>query len=718
MTEEQRIKELRQRLNYCNYRYYIETDPVVSDFEFDTMLRELQDLEAAHPELADPNSPTARVGSDVTNEFRSVEHAFPMLSLSNTYSLDELHEWIDRVEKEIGGSEFVCELKFDGTAISLTYEHGRLLRAVTRGDGTRGDDVTENVRTIRSVPLTLTGDGYPDFFEIRGEVFMPYTSFDRLNAERETNGEPLFANPRNAAAGTLKQQSSQVVAHRGLDCTLYQLAGDNLPYDSHWSSLEAARRWGFKISDAMSVCRNTEQVDEYISHWDTARKALPFPTDGVVIKVNRFSDRRALGFTAKAPKWAVAYKFKAEQAVTRLLKVTYQVGRTGAITPVANLEPVLLAGTTVKRATLHNADQIAALDLREGDMVYVEKGGEIIPKVTGVDLAQRPAGSRPLEYITECPECHAALVRYEGEAKHYCPNQSHCRPQILGRIIHFIRRKAMNIDGLGEETVELLFENGLVGCIADLYDLKAEQLAPLPRLGVKSAENIITSIRHSTEVPFHRVLFALGIRFVGETTAKYLAAHFRSLDAVMAASREQLIEAEEVGDKIADSIIDYFADEQNRRIIERLRAAGLQFEAQRQTPASEALRGLSIVISGSFRDHSRDEIKAMIEAHGGKNLAAVSANTSYLLAGDKIGPAKLQKAQKLGIRIISEDDFYSMIADKMVGGIAEETADTAGTAVPQQNPQSGQPQNAPDTGSGGEQPQQGTLFQVPTITEQ
>ena len=718
MTEEQRIKELRQRLNYCNYRYYIETDPVVSDFEFDTMLRELQDLEAAHPELADPNSPTARVGSDVTNEFRSVEHAFPMLSLSNTYSLDELHEWIDRVEKEIGGSEFVCELKFDGTAISLTYEHGRLLRAVTRGDGTRGDDVTENVRTIRSVPLTLTGDGYPDFFEIRGEVFMPYTSFDRLNAERETNGEPLFANPRNAAAGTLKQQSSQVVAHRGLDCTLYQLAGDNLPYDSHWSSLEAARRWGFKISDAMSVCRNTEQVDEYISHWDTARKALPFPTDGVVIKVNRFSDRRALGFTAKAPKWAVAYKFKAEQAVTRLLKVTYQVGRTGAITPVANLEPVLLAGTTVKRATLHNADQIAALDLREGDMVYVEKGGEIIPKVTGVDLAQRPAGSRPLEYITECPECHAALVRYEGEAKHYCPNQSHCRPQILGRIIHFIRRKAMNIDGLGEETVELLFENGLVGCIADLYDLKAEQLAPLPRLGVKSAENIITSIRHSTEVPFHRVLFALGIRFVGETTAKYLAAHFRSLDAVMAASREQLIEAEEVGDKIADSIIDYFADEQNRRIIERLRAAGLQFEAQRQTPASEALRGLSIVISGSFRDHSRDELKAMIEAHGGKNLAAVSSNTSYLLAGDKIGPAKLQKAQKLGIRIISEDDFYSMIADKMVGGIAEETADTAGTAVPQQNPQSGQPQNAPDTGSGGEQPQQGTLFQVPTITEQ
>ncbi len=702
MTEEQRIKELRQRLNYCNYRYYIENDPVVSDFEFDTMLRELQDLEAAHPELADPNSPTVRVGSDVTNEFRSVQHAFPMLSLSNTYSLDELHEWIDRVQKEIGESEFVCELKFDGTAISLTYRHGALLRAVTRGDGTRGDDVTENVRTIRTVPLTLTGEDYPDFFEIRGEVLMPYASFDRLNAEREANMEPPFANPRNAAAGTLKQQSSQVVARRGLDCTLYQLAGDNLPYDSHWGSLEAARRWGFKISDKMAICHNTEQIDAYINYWDTARKALPFPTDGVVIKVNRFSDRRALGFTAKAPKWAVAYKFKAEQALTRLLKVTYQVGRTGAITPVANLEPVLLAGTVVKRATLHNADQIAALDLREGDMVYVEKGGEIIPKITGVDLAQRPADSRPLEYITECPECHSPLVRYEGEAKHYCPNQSHCRPQILGRIIHFIRRKAMNIDGLGEETVELLFENGLVGCIADLYDLKAEQLAVLPRLGEKSAENIINSIRHSTEVPFHRVLFALGIRFVGETTAKYLAAHFRSLDAVMAASREELIEAEEVGDKIADSILDYFADEQNRAIIERLRAAGLQFEARQQTPASEALRGLSIVISGTFRDHSRDELKAMIEAHGGKNLAAVSANTSYLLAGDKIGPAKLQKAQKLNIKIISEEEFYRMIADNMVGGTASDT------------PASGQTQHTDTAEAADEntpaQPQQGTLF--------
>ena len=722
MTEEQRIKELRQRLNYYNYRYYIENDPAVSDYEFDTLLRELQDLEAAHPEMADPNSPTARVGSDVTNEFRSVRHAFPMLSLSNTYSLDELHEWIDRVQKEIGESEYVCELKFDGTAISLTYQHGALLRAVTRGDGTRGDDVTENVRTIRSVPLTLTGNDYPDFFEIRGEVLMPYASFDRLNAEREANGEQPFANPRNAAAGTLKQQSSHVVAHRGLDCTLYQLAGDNLPYDSHWGSLEAARRWGFKISDKMSICRTTEQIDAYINHWDTARKALPFPTDGVVIKVNRFSDRRALGSTAKAPKWAVAYKFKAEQALTRLLKVTYQVGRTGAITPVANLEPVLLAGTIVKRATLHNADQIAALDLREGDMVYVEKGGEIIPKITGVDLTQRPSDSRPLQFITECPVCHSPLVRYEGEAKHYCPNQSHCRPQILGRIIHFIRRKAMNIDGLGEETVELLFENGLVSCIADLYDLRAEQLAPLPRLGEKSAENIIHSIRKSTEVPFHRVLFALGIRFVGETTAKYLAAHFRTLDAVMEATREQLVEADEVGDKIADSIIDYFADEQNRRIIERLRAAGLQFEQRQQTPESEALHGISIVISGSFRDHSRDELKAMIEAHGGKNLAAVSANTTYLLAGDKIGPAKLQKARKLNIPIISEDEFYRMLADNMVGDTddidaEEQNADGDNAPItdnapsmPEGQADSSESHTESHANDNNEQPQQGSLF--------
>ena len=661
MSVEQQINELRQLLNLYNHKYYVENAPVVSDYEFDSLLRQLQDLERDNPQFNDPNSPTKRVGSDLTNSFRSVEHSFAMLSLSNTYSLDELREWVERTEREVGQVEYMCELKFDGTAISLTYENGRLLRAVTRGDGTRGDDVTENVRTIRSIPLVLTGDGYPDFFEIRGEIFMPYSSFDRLNAEREAAGEQLFANPRNAAAGTLKQQQSQVVAKRGLDCTLYQLAGDHLPFESHAESLDAARRWGFKVSDCSQLCRSIEEINEYINHWDTARKEMPFATDGIVIKVNRYSDRRKLGTTSKAPKWAVAYKFKAEQALTRLIKVTYQVGRTGAITPVANLEPVLLAGTTVKRATLHNADQIAALDLREGDMVYVEKGGEIIPKITGVELSERKADSEPLKYIDTCPECGSELVRYEGEAKHYCPNQSGCRPQILGRIIHFIRRKAMNIESLGEETIELLFENNLISNIADLYNLKAAQLSVLPRLGEKSADNIIQSIENSKLTPFHRVLFALGIRFVGETTAKYLAAHFRSLDAVMAASREELIEAEEVGEKIADAIIDYFADEKNILIIERLRAAGLQFEAEERVAASERLAGLAFVISGSFADHSRDELKALIEAHGGKNLAAVSANTSYLLAGDKIGPAKLQKANKLGVKIISEQEFIEMI---------------------------------------------------------
>ena len=661
MTIEQQINELRRTLNLYNYKYYVENNPIVSDFEFDTLLRQLQELEAANPQFADPNSPTARVGSDLTSEFQSVEHSFPMLSLSNTYSLEELGEWIDRNEKEVGQTEYVCELKFDGTAISLTYENGRLLRAVTRGDGSRGDDVTANVRTIRSVPLVLNGDDYPDFFEIRGEIFMPYSSFERLNAERAEAGEQLFANPRNAAAGTLKQQQSQVVARRGLDCTLYQLAGNKLPCDTHSGNLDAARRWGFKISEHTAICSSREEIFNYINYWDVERKRLPFPTDGIVIKVNRDSVRRTLGYTSKAPKWAVAYKFKAEQATTRLLSIDYQVGRTGAITPVANLEPVQLAGTTVKRATLHNADQIELLDIRIGDMVYVEKGGEIIPKITGIDLSARQADSQPLEYITHCPECGATLVRYEGEAKHYCPNQNGCRPQILGRIVHFIRRKAMNIESLGEETVELLFENNLLQNIADLYDIKAEQIATLPRLGEKSAENIIQSINNSRQVPFHRVLFALGIRFVGETTAKYLAEHFRSLDAIVAATREELLEAEEVGEKIADAIIEYFADEENRTIIERLRMAGLRFEAEQKQNLSESLSGLTFVISGSFADHSRDELKALIEAHGGKNLAAVSSNTSYLLAGDKIGPAKLQKATKLGVKIISEQEFVAMI---------------------------------------------------------
>ncbi|HBW01282.1 MAG TPA: DNA ligase (NAD(+)) LigA, partial [Alistipes sp.] len=563
----ERIEELRRLLDYHNHKYYVENAPEISDFEFDTLMHELQRLEAEHPEYADPNSPSVRVGSDLCAEFRTVRHRYAMLSLGNTYSLEELHEFLDRIEREAGPTDYVCELKFDGTAISLTYEGGQLVQALTRGDGVEGDDVTANVRTIRSVPLRLRGEGWPALFEIRGEILMPYASFDRLNAEREANGEPLFANPRNAAAGTLKQQASAVVARRGLDCTLYQLAGDNLPFTTHWESLAKAREWGFKVSEHMRICHDTAQIDEFIAYWDEARRQLPFPTDGVVIKVNDFAVRRQLGFTAKAPKWAVAYKFKAEQALTRLESISFQVGRTGAVTPVANLEPVLLAGTTVRRATLHNAEQMALLDIRPGDMVYVEKGGEIIPKITGVELAQRPADSLPFRYIDRCPECGTPLVRYEGEAKHYCPNQSGCRPQIIGRMLHFIRRKAMDIEGLGEETVELLYDNGLVHDISDLYDLRAEQLAPLPRLGEKSADNIIRSIRRSTEVPFRRVLFGLGIRFVGETTAKYLAEHFRSLDAVMAASREELVEADEVGEKIADAIREYFADAENLRII-------------------------------------------------------------------------------------------------------------------------------------------------------
>ena len=658
-----RIEELREQLNRHNYKYYVENAPEISDFEFDALMHELLRLEREHPEYADPNSPTVRVGSDLTAEFETVKHRFPMLSLGNTYSLEELHEFIGRIEREAGTAEYVCELKFDGTAISLTYEHGRLLRAVTRGDGTQGDDVTANVRTIRTVPLTLRGDDWPDYFEMRGEILMPYASFDRLNAEREAAGETPFANPRNAAAGTLKQQASSVVARRGLDATLYQAAGENLPFGTHWESLQKAREWGFKVSDAMRICRNTEEIDAYIAHWDEASKSLPFPTDGVVIKVNDFAVRRMLGFTAKSPRWAVAYKFKAEQASTRLISVDFQVGRTGAITPVANLEPVQLAGTTVRRATLHNAEQMALLDIRPNDTVFVEKGGEIIPKITGVDLALRPADSRPFEYIDRCPECGTPLVRYEGEAKHYCPNQSGCRPQILGRIIHFIRRKAMDIEGLGEETVELLFENGLLHDASDLYDLRAEQLAPLPRLGEKSAENIVQSIRNSLEVPFERVLFALGIRFVGETTAKYLAAHFRSLDAVIGASREELVEADEVGGKIADAIIDYFADPENLRIVERLRRAGIRTESEARELASERLAGRNFVLSGKFAGHSRDELKALIERHGGKNLAAVSANVDYIVAGENMGPAKLKKAEKLGVKIISEEEFLRMLAD-------------------------------------------------------
>ena len=690
----ERIEELRRLLDYHNHKYYVENAPEISDFEFDTLMHELQRLEAEHPEYADPNSPSVRVGSDLTTEFRTVRHRYAMLSLGNTYSLEELHEFLDRIEREAGPTDYVCELKFDGTAISLTYEEGQLVQALTRGDGIEGDDVTANVRTIRSVPLRLRGEGWPALFEIRGEILMPYASFDRLNAEREANGEPLFANPRNAAAGTLKQQASAVVARRGLDCTLYQLAGDNLPFTTHWESLAKAREWGFKVSEHMRICHDTAQIDEFIAYWDEARRQLPFPTDGVVIKVNDFAVRRRLGFTAKAPKWAVAYKFKAEQALTRLESISFQVGRTGAVTPVANLEPVLLAGTTVRRATLHNAEQMALLDIRPGDMVYVEKGGEIIPKITGVELARRPADSLPFRYIDRCPECGTPLVRYEGEAKHFCPNQSGCRPQIIGRMLHFIRRKAMDIEGLGEETVELLYDNGLVHDISDLYDLRAEQLAPLPRLGEKSADNIIRSIRRSTEVPFRRVLFGLGIRFVGETTAKYLAEHFRSLDAVMAASREELVEADEVGEKIADAIREYFADAENLRIIGRLRQAGLQFEEAARELASEALAGRSFVVSGRFT-RSRDEMKELIELHGGRNLAAVSGNVDYLVAGEKMGPAKLKKAEKLGIRILTEEEFL-----RMVGEADAPSERISQTGLPEERPEPAAP-------TAGDRPQEG-----------
>ena len=665
-----RMSELVDLLEYHTRKYYVDNSPEISDFEFDALLRELQELENTYPDMASPNSPTKRVGSDLTSEFTSAEHRFPMLSLSNTYSSEELGEWIDRIIREIGEVEFVCELKFDGTAISLTYENGELLQAITRGDGRRGDDVTNNVRTIRTVPLRLQGNDYPALFEIRGEIIMPYASFDRLNSEREAAGEPLLANPRNAAAGTLKQQSSQVVAHRGLDCTLYNLAGNDLKFATHAESLEAARRWGFKVSEHAKVCRSREEVEAYIAYWDTERKALPYATDGVVIKVNRYADQRTLGSTAKAPRWAVAYKFQAEKALTKITSVDFQVGRTGAITPVANLEPVQLAGTIVKRASIHNADQIAALDIRLGDMVYVEKGGEIIPKITGVELSERPTDSTPFEYITHCPECGSELVRIEGEAKHYCPNTSGCKPQIIGRIEHFVKRKAMDIEGLGGETIELLWENGMLSDIADIYNLDPIALASLPRLGEKSAANILEGVRISKAVPFERVLFAIGIRFVGETTAKYLATHFRTLDAIAAASAEELAEAEEIGSKIAESIIAYFADEKNKNILEKLRSAGLRFEVEDKVCTSNALAGKNIVISGKFEGRSRDDMKALVEEHGGKNLAAVSANVDFIVAGDNMGPAKRQKAEKLGVKILTEDEFMALITQTESSNVA------------------------------------------------
>ena len=667
MTEIERIDQLRDELHAHNYNYYVLNAPVISDQEFDRLMRELQDLEARHPEHFDANSPTMRVGSDINKNFVQVEHRYPMLSLGNTYSEGEVTEFYERVRRSLNEDfEICCEMKFDGTSISLTYEDGKLVRAVTRGDGVKGDDVTDNVKTIRSIPLVLHGEGYPKSFEIRGEILMPWTVFEELNRERELREEPLFANPRNAASGTLKSQNSSVVANRKLDAYLYYLLGDNLPFDGHYENLQAAEKWGFKISHIMRKVRTLDEIFAFINYWDAERKNLPVATDGIVLKVNSLRQQRNLGYTAKSPRWAIAYKFQAEQALTKLLKVTYQVGRTGAVTPVANLEPVQLSGTVVKRASLHNADIIASLDLHIGDMVYVEKGGEIIPKITGVDIASRPAGSEKVEFITHCPECGSRLVRYEDEAAHYCTNETNCPPQIKGKIEHFISRRAMNIEGLGPETVDQFYQEGMIHDAADLYTLKAGEISRLERMGEKSAENIVKGIEASKQVPYERVLFALGIRFVGETVAKKVAKAFRSIDALAAATLDDLIHVDEIGEKIAQSIILYFADEQNRRLVERLRQAGLRMEAAEEDLSghTDILQGKSVVISGVFARHSRDEYKELIERHGGKNVGSISKKTSFVLAGENMGPSKLEKANQLGIPILNEEEFLLMIADE------------------------------------------------------
>lgn len=665
--EIKRIDQLREELHLHNYNYYVLNAPVISDQEFDRMMRELQDLEARHPEHFDENSPSVRVGSDLNKNFTQVVHRYPMLSLGNTYSQAEVTEFYDRVKKSLNEDfEICCEMKFDGTSISLTYEDGKLVRAVTRGDGVKGDDVTDNVKTIRSIPLVLHGSGYPKSFEMRGEILMPWDVFEELNRERELREEPLFANPRNAASGTLKSQNSAVVASRKLDAYLYYMLGEDLPHDGHYENLQEAEKWGFKISHIARKVRTLQEIFDFIDYWDVERKNLPVATDGIVLKVNSLRQQRNLGYTAKSPRWAIAYKFQAERALTRLLKVTYQVGRTGAITPVANLEPVQLSGTVVRRASLHNADIIASLDLHIGDMVYVEKGGEIIPKITGVDLASRPAGSEKVIFITHCPECGSKLVRYEDEAAHYCTNETACPPQIKGRIEHFISRRAMNIEGLGPETVDLFYQEGLIHDVADLYDLKAADISRLERLGEKSAENIISGIARSREVPYERVLFALGIRFVGETVAKKVARAFPSIDALAAATLDDLIHVDEIGGRIAQSIIQYFANEKNREIIERLRKAGLKMEADPSltTAYSDRLQGKSIVISGVFTRHSRDEYKELIERHGGKNVGSISRKTSFILAGDNMGPSKLEKARALNIPIIDETRFLDMINEE------------------------------------------------------
>ena len=664
--DKERIERLRDELHRHNHNYYILNRPEISDREFDMMMKELEALEAAHPELADPNSPTQRVGSDISKGFEQVRHIYPMLSLANTYSIEDVDAWVKRTDEALYGqrTDIVGEMKFDGTGISLIYEHGMLVRAVTRGDGEKGDDVTDNVRTIRSIPLKLQGSGYPDFFEIRGEIVLPWKAFDRLNAEREAAGEALFANPRNAAAGTLKLLNPAEVARRGLDAYLYYLLGDNLPLDNHYDNMIEARKWGFKVSEAMTLLHTIEDVDHYINYWDKARRELPVATDGLVFKVNSLRQQLNLGFTAKSPRWAVAYKFAAERALTRLRFVSFDVGRMGIITPVANLEPVLLSGTVVKRASLHNEDIMRTLDIHEHDMLYVEKGGEIIPKITGVDTDAREKDSRAVEFVSHCPACGTPLVRVEGAAAWVCPNKSGCLPQITGRIEHFVGRRMMNIDGIGEETAALLFEKGLVKNIADLYDLRAEQIEGLEGFGKKSAERVIDGIAASRLVPFERVVFALSIPYVGETTAKKVAKAAGSIDRLMTMSEAELESIEDVGPRIARTIAEFFADEANLETVRRLREAGVQMEMPEDTAVealSNVLEGKSIVISGVFTHHSRDQYKTMIEAHGGKNVGSISKKTDFILAGENMGPSKLEKAQKLGIPIVSEDEFLKML---------------------------------------------------------
>ena len=666
MTTKEYVEQLRSELHRHNHNYYVLNAPEITDFEFDRLMRELQELEALHPEYYDPMSPTMRVGSDLSNEFVQVAHKYPMLSLGNTYSFDEVREFYNRVQKSLGGEPFelCCEIKYDGVSISLTYEEGRLVRAVTRGDGVQGDDVTANVKTINSIPLVLHGNNYPREFEIRGEILMPWEQFDRLNREREAQEEALFANPRNAASGTLKLQNSAVVASRKLDAYLYYMLGETLPDTGHYECLQQASRWGFKVSPAMCKCSTLNEVFDYINYWDTERKNLPVATDGIVIKVNSLAQQRSLGYTAKVPRWAIAYKFQAEKAVTRLNEITYQVGRTGTVTPVANFDAVQLSGTMVKRATLHNADFMDNLDLHIGDMVFVEKGGEIIPKITAVDLTARSfMMGEKVRFITRCPECGTPLMRVEGEAAIFCPNDVSCPPQIKGRIEHFISRKAMNIDGLGAETVDLLYSVGLIRDAADLYKLRIPDISRLERMGYKSAENIIRSIERSREVPFERVLFAVGIRFVGETVAKKLARAFGSMERIENATFDELIAVDEIGEKIAQSILRFFANDQCRTLLARLKEAGLQMEIveDESIERTDKLAGKSIVISGVFAQYSRSEYKAMIEQHGGTNVSSISSKTSFILAGRDMGPAKLEKAQKLGVPIVDEETFLGML---------------------------------------------------------